>query len=85
MGIEVQLLNGSMCYKMVQSNVFFCQRNVDPCHFVCKNYTTIVHVNNCLVFYKNNKVLNELIDSSQGKFNLTDEGNLEKIHGNKNH
>ena len=61
----------------------FCQSNVDPCLFARNDCVIATRVDDCLVFCKNDKILNELIDSLQGEFNLTDEGDLESSLGIK--
>ena len=40
-----------------------------------------MYIDNCLILYKNNEVLKELIKSLEDKFKLTDEGDLETFLG----
>ena len=54
----------------------FSQSTIDPYLFTRDNCIMISYVDNCLIFYKNKSVLEELILSLKDEFKLTNEGDL---------
>ena len=55
--------------------------NIDPYLFIQSDCVIITYVDDCLIFYKNDEVLKELIKSSEDEFKLTDKGDLETFLG----
>ena len=53
-----------------------CQSEIDPCLLYNKKYVIITCADYYLVFYKDDKVLKEIIASLNDTFDLTDEGEL---------
>ena len=61
----------------------FLSSKIDPYLFTRRDCIIITYVDNYLIFYKNKKVLDDLIEPLKGEFNLTDEGDLEAFLGIK--
>ena len=61
----------------------FVPSKIDPCLFTRNNCIIIMHIDDCLIFYKNKKVLEDLIESLKGDFNLTNKGDLEAFLSTK--
>ena len=55
----------------------FVPSKIDPCLFIRNNCVIITYVNDCLILHKNKKVLEDLIKSLKGEFNLTDKGDVD--------
>ena len=51
--------------------------DIDLCLFTRNNCIIIIHAGDYLIFYENQKIFNELIESLKDDFKLTDEGDLE--------
>ena len=59
------------------------KQNVDIEHYplIRNDYTVITHADDSLIFYKNDKTLDDLIIFLKDEFKLTEEGNLETFLG----
>ena len=67
----------SVLQKALEQRGFKQNVDVDPCLFTRSDCIIITHVDDCLVFFKNKRTLNELIESLKDEFKFTDEGDLE--------
>jgi len=54
----------------------FSQSSIDPCLFIRKDIILIVYVDDCLLFAKNEAILDSFISSLQSEFNLTCDGDV---------
>jgi hypothetical protein len=54
----------------------FQQSSIDPCLFIRKNAIIIVYIDDCLLFARTDKILDDNITSLQSDFNLTYEGDV---------
>ena len=61
----------------------FLSSKINPYLFVRRDCIIITCAGDCLIFLKNKKVLDKLIKSLKGEFNLTDKGDLEAFLGIK--
>ena len=62
----------------------FIPSKIDPCVFYREDMILITYVDDCICFYKNKKVFDELISSLRNgpeKFDLTDDGNIKNYLG----
>jgi hypothetical protein len=54
----------------------FRQSSIDPCLFIRNEIILIVYVNDCLLFAKDDAILDSFILSLKEEFNLTCDGNV---------
>lgn len=54
----------------------FKQSSIDPCLFIRSNCIIVFYVDDCLLFAKEDSILDSLISSLQSEFNLTTEGDV---------
>ena len=71
----------SVLQKSLEQRGFKQNVEVDPCLFTRNDCIIVACVDDRLVFYKNKRVLDELIESLNDEFKLTDEGDLETFLG----
>ena len=71
----------SILQKALKQCGFKQNAEVDSYLFTQNDCIIITCVDNCLIFYKNKRVLEELIESLKDEFKHTDKGNLETFLG----
>ena len=71
----------SMLQKALKQHGFKQNAEVDPCLLTRNNCIIIKHTDDYLIFCKNKRVLEELIESLKDKFKLTNKGDLETFLG----
>jgi len=64
----------SLCTSLIKFG--FRQSDHDPCLFILHNCLILVYVDDCLIFGKDDKILDNIITSLQSNFVLTSQGSV---------
>ena len=78
-----EYLRDTLILDEVEGGYGFEQSKIDPCIFFKRGVILIIWVDDCLIFGKNKKVVDEVIIKLHDKFSLTEEGDVSAYLGVK--